>query len=506
VIGEVARRDSTRLMAALALAVSFAPSLLRRSRRDQAAISLAAAGLGAAAGAATEVAVVRVARHLHGDETAARLALAGIGAVATLAELPASPSSAVALLGTTARVAGISALVGSLAPVRARSGVRDPRVVAAGLAAIGAGGWAWRRRIARRRAARPRLTEYPAERWLPTVSYGPESLVARQTLDFEATRFLGTAAGAEEITALRGGAARDPVRVFVGVRSAATIQERCALAVRELERLGAFERARVLVVAATLRGYVNPVVVGAAEHLARGDLATVVVQYHDRRTLLMPAKVPVAARTHRALLLALAGRDDVPEVAVYGESLGAWASQNVFRRGGLAALEALRVRRALWIGTPAFSLLRRAFERGRLPRDERVAMVRTTDLVAGDAPDAERVRFVFLHRATDPVVLFGGLELLWRRPDWLPAAGWRPGITFLQVLADLVRATNWPAALPQALAHDYRLEGPLAVRLALGHLGVPRDEVGRIADHLVAQEVARGSRLRALRSRYHDSR
>ena len=42
-------RDSTRLMAALALAASFAPSLLRRSRRDQAVISLAAAGLGAAA-------------------------------------------------------------------------------------------------------------------------------------------------------------------------------------------------------------------------------------------------------------------------------------------------------------------------------------------------------------------------------------------------------------------------------------------------------------------------
>jgi uncharacterized membrane protein len=500
-------RDSTRLMAALALAASFAPSLLRRSRRDQAVISLAAAGLGAAAGAATEALVVRVADRLELDETAARLTLAGVGAAATLAELPASPSSAVALVGTGARVAGIAALVGSLAPVRDRPYVRDPRALAgAGLLAGGAW-WGWRTYKARRRRGRRRLAEYPAERWLPTVSLGPDSLVPRETLDFEATRFLGTAVPAEEIAALDPSApAIDPIRVFVGVHSAPTVEARCELAVRELERLGAFERARVVVVAATLRGYVNPVVVAAEEHLSRGDVATVVVQYHDRRTLLMPAKVPIAARTHRELLRRLAARDDVPEVAVYGESLGAWASQNVFREGGLAALEALRVERALWIGTPLFSRLRRAFERGRLPRDERVATVRTADLVEGDPPGAERVRYVFLSRSTDPVVLFPGLELMWRRPDWLPPGQWRPGITFLQIVADLVRATNWTSGLPQALAHDYRLEGPLAVRLAFGHLGVTRERASRIADHLVREEIERGARLRAARRGYTSSR
>jgi hypothetical protein len=235
---------------------------------------------------------------------------------------------------------------------------------------------------------------------------------------------------------------------------------------------------------------------------AGGDVASVTVQYHDRRTLLMPLKVPIAARTHRALLEELRRRAPrAVELCVYGESLGAWASQNVFRAGGLAALEALRVGRALWIGTPVFSRLRRAFERGRLPSDERVMTVRTSELVAGDPPGTERARYVFLQRSTDPVVLFPGLELAWRRPEWLPAGRWRPGITFLQVVADLVRATNWPAALPQALAHDYRIEGPLAVRLAFGH-GTSRDEVDRIADHLVRQEVQRGALLRAARRGY----
>ena len=53
-----------------------------------------------------------------------------------------------------------------------------------------------------------------------------------------------------------------------------------------------------------------------------------------------------------------------------------------------------------------------------------------------------------------------------------------------------------------ALAHDYRMEGPLGVRLAFGHHDVPREEAARIADELIAQEVANGAHLRAARRRY----
>jgi hypothetical protein len=79
---------------------------------------------------------------------------------------------------------------------------------------------------------------------------------------------------------------------------------------------------------------------------------------------------------------------------------------------------------------------------------------------------------------------------------------WRPGITFVQTLIDLINATNWTSALPQALAHDYRLEGPLGVRLAFGHHDVPREAAARIADELIAQEVANGAHLREARRRY----
>jgi uncharacterized membrane protein len=477
----VRRRDTARLTAALALAASFAPSLMRRSRRDQLLVSLAATALGGAAGAATEVVVTRLARRL-GSESAARSVLVGAGVFSLVGELSASPLSGVALAGTVARVSGMCALVGAVAPVRDALPLDDPRTVA-GVAVVGAAALVgWRELERRARPPRPRLHHHPE--FVPD----PDSLIAAGTLDFEGTRFLA-------------GAQRGAIRVFAGVRSAPTVQERCRLAVAELERRGAFERARIVVCSPTLRGYVNPIPVAAEEHLSDGDVASVAVQYFDRRTLLMPLKVPLAARTHRELLVQLRVRPAIPgpEVVVYGESLGAWASQNVFRAGGVRALDALGVSRALWIGTPAFSRLPRLMARGAVPSDERVGEVQARDLLeSGPPPGAEHLRFVFLQRRTDPVVLFSGLELAWRRPEWLPERDWTPGVTFLQLLADLFAATNWTSTVPQALAHDYRLEGPAAVALAFGHRAT-RAALADLGDRLVRAEVERAALLRSLR-------
>jgi uncharacterized membrane protein len=482
----VRTRETAGLTAAAALALSFAPTLMRRRRREQLLVSAASAALGGLAGAATEVLVMRLAERLEGGEGAARAALAGAGGLAVLAELPSDPHPAVSLAGQAARVSAICALIGAVAPVRETVPLDRPRTLAA-VAVTGAAALVgWQQLEKRSRPRRPRLDEYPAERRLATTS----SVAG----GFEGSRFTGTAVAADEMAA----AAIDPIRVFVGVRAAETVEERARLAVDELERLGAFERARILVCSATLRGYVNPVPVAAEEHLSRGDVASVVVQYHDKRTLLMPAKVPIAARTHRALLEELRRR--VPpggaEICVYGESLGAWASQNVFRGGGVRALDEARVARALWIGTPYFSRLPRLLAKGELPSDERVGTIRTPDLLHGQGDPAWR--FVFLERRTDPVVLFSGLELIWRRPDWLPPGRWTPGVTFIGLAFDLVAATNWTSTVPQALAHDYRLEGPLAVDLAFGH-SADRERLDELADRLGAEEVARAARLRALR-------
>jgi uncharacterized membrane protein len=477
----VERRDTARLTAALALAASFAPSLMRRSRRDQLAVSAGAALLGGVAGAATEVLVTRLARHVGGEGPARAVLVAG-GVVSFAGEVSASPVSAIALAGTAARVGGMCALIGAVAPVREAIPLEDPRKLAA-VGAVGAAALVgWRQLEKRARPPRPRL------RHDPDFVADPESLIDAGTLDFEGSRFVAGARGRA-------------IRVFVGVRSAPSVEARARLAVDELERRGGFARSRILVCSPTLRGYVSPIPVAAEEALSGGDVASVAVQYFDRRTPLMPLKVPIATRTHAALLAEL--RDRVPaggpDICVYGESLGAWASQNAFRPGGVRTLDALRVARALWIGSPAFSPLPRLMARGAVPSDERVGRVDARELLREGPPlGAERLRFVLLSRRTDPVVLFSGLDLAWRRPDWLTEREWTPGVTFLALLADLFAATNWTATVPQALAHDYRLEGPAAVSLAFGH-AAPRERLEALGDLLVREEVERAARLRAAR-------
>ena len=71
-------------------------------------------------------------------------------------------------------------------------------------------------------------------------------------------------------------------------------------------------------------------------------------------------------------------------------------------------------------------------------------------------------------------------------------------MTFVQTLADLMAATRWPGSAPRALAHDYRLEGPAAVDLAMGHRADPA-YLAELADLLVRRELERGARLRRLR-------
>jgi uncharacterized membrane protein len=271
------------------------------------------------------------------------------------------------------------------------------------------------------------------------------------------------------------------------------VAARCDLALAELERLGAFERSRLVVCSATLRGYVNPVPVAAEELLSQGDVAHVVVQYFDRRTPYLWRKVPVAAQTHRELLARLERRAG-PEVCVYGESLGAWASQQVFRDEGPDGLDRRGIARALWVGTPYLSRFGRRAR--RLRDDPRVRVLRTREVLEADPAAVGPLRFVLLERLTDPVVLFPGLELLWRRPPWYPGGSWKPGISFVQGLLDLVKATRWTAEQPVAEGHDYRIELPLAVNLAFGHHR-PRAAAEAVAQRVLETEAARSAAVRA---------
>ncbi len=90
------------------------------------------------------------------------------------------------------------------------------------------------------------------------VSGGPGSLVAWGSLGLEGRSFTATAPSIADLSAFSGQPALSPVRVYVGLDSADSPQARAELAVRELDRTGAFSRKVLAVVATTGTGWVAP--------------------------------------------------------------------------------------------------------------------------------------------------------------------------------------------------------------------------------------------------------
>ena len=275
-----------------------------------------------------------------------------------------------------------------------------------------------------------------------------------------------------------------PIQVYVGLDSAATPRERVDLALAELERTGAFDRSVLMLVSPTGTGYVNYVAVAAAEYLTRGDIATVTLQYSKRPSPLSLGMVAGAREQNRLLWLRILDRlresaGPRPKVVLFGESLGAHTSQDVFLHWGTLGLSTLGIDRALWIGTPyASGWMHQLSDRARLDvQSDLVAVVNDfgqfEDVVAerGSKP-----RYVLVSHDNDGVTKFG-LDLLATAPGWLgrdrpeieevdgasprgipSGMRWRPITTFFQSLVDMKNAQA-PGPF-RAWAHDYRADLP----------------------------------------------
>ena len=180
------------------------------------------------------------------------------------------------------------------------------------------------------------------------VSGGPGSGVAWETLSRQGRRNVATVLRSEAIGQVMGEpAAAEPIRVFVGLESAEA--ERVALTVEELRRTGAFDRELLMVISPTGTGYVNDVAVETAEYLTRGNMASVTMQYSLRPSPLSLDRV-AEGRTHYRMLIdaihnALAQRppEQRPRVVLFGESLGAWTSQDAFAHRGTQGLSLIHI-------------------------------------------------------------------------------------------------------------------------------------------------------------------
>jgi uncharacterized membrane protein len=310
----------------------------------------------------------------------------------------------------------------------------------------------------------------------PERSGSPDSLVPWADLGLQGRNFTGTGPTPRELAAFSGRPARQPVRAYVGLASADDVRDRAALAVRELERAGGFDRAVLVVVTTTGTGWVDPAASNSLEYEFGGDTAMVAMQYSYLPSWLSFLVDQVKARdAGRALFDAVYGawaqlpERSRPQLYVFGESLGTFGGEAAF--SGLADVEN-RTDGVLWAGPPNFNELWRGLVADREPGSPEWLPVYEdgrTVRFADEAPDLgappgpwDDPRVVYLQNASDPIVWWSP-RLLLDRPDWLEgergpdvsgSTVWLPFVTFWQVTADLVFSTG----VPDGHGHTYRAD------------------------------------------------
>ena len=335
------------------------------------------------------------------------------------------------------------------------------------------------------------------------VTGGAYSLVPYDTLGLQGRRLVSVATAADDIEAVMGESPRkDPVRVFIGVDSAESIEERVELAIQELRRTGGFDRSTIVAASPAGTGYVNYITVEAAELMARGDVATVAIQYGSLPSMLSMNKVEEASALYAELVARLRAEIDTLDRGIqlyaYGESLGAQTGQN-----GIESIwngTDLPVDGALWVGTPSGTGL---FD--QLTTDAGVPVFdRPEQLIEHMDSGESTPPAVYLNHDNDPVASFTPSTFS-TMPDWIkeedrgrgvnPYQRWLPGIAFWQGLIDTKNAATVVPGEFKSTGHDYRADLARFTRVAYEFDDVTAEQMTRIEDRLRSSEVERAANI-----------
>jgi uncharacterized membrane protein len=329
------------------------------------------------------------------------------------------------------------------------------------------------------------------------------SLVKWDELGRAGREFVASGPTAAQISAFTERPARDPVRVYVGLRGADTPRERAKLALEELKRQGGFDRSTLIVITPTGTGWVDPAAMNTVEYLLDGDVASVAVQYsYLNSPLSLMFQPEYGAAAARALFAAIYGywttlpRDKRPKLYLHGLSLGAMNSE---KSAELFETIGDPIDGALWSGPPFESRIWRSITDNRnegspewLPefRDSRFVrfMNQNGPTVSPDAPWGP-MRVVYLQYASDPIVLFTYRDA-YQRPAWMraprgpdvsPELQWYPLVTMLQLALDMAVATSTPMGFGHVYAPEHYIDAWVAVTNV--HHWSP-DALAKLKDHL----------------------
>ncbi|MBN8956409.1 MAG: alpha/beta-hydrolase family protein [Rhizobiales bacterium] len=338
------------------------------------------------------------------------------------------------------------------------------------------------------------------------------SLLKWDELGRAGREFIASGPSAAEITAFTKKAAREPIRVYVGLRGAESVKARAELALAELKRVKAFQRAVLVVITPTGTGWVDPSAMDALEYLHQGDVASVAVQYSYMSSPLSLLLQPeYGSATARALFSAVYDywttlpKDQRPRLYLHGLSLGAMNSE---RSVELLDMIGDPINGALWSGPPFGSRLWRAFTDGRAPgtpawlptyRDSRAVRFMNQDgsRVPRGTPWGP-LRIVYLQYASDAVTFFDP-HGFYQRPAWLDPRGpdvspefrWYPIVTTLQIGLDMAMATTTPMGYGHVFAPEHYVDAWVAVTDVQNWSD---DELAALKKHLRAAADANAAR------------
>ncbi len=338
----------------------------------------------------------------------------------------------------------------------------------------------------------------------PSMTGSAASFIAWNKLGRMGRRFVTAGATASEIEAFTHKPALTPIRVYAGLNTAGTVEERAALALEEMKRVGGFERSILVVVTPTGTGWIDPSAMAPLEILHNGDVASVAMQYSYLTSPLSLLIEPgYGAEAAKALFSAIYGywttlpKDHRPKLYLQGLSLG---SLNSERSASLFEIFADPIQGAVWSGPPFVNPIwsqvtasRNAGSPAWLPRFRDGSMIRFMNQDGINAPaDAPwgPIRIIYLQYASDATTFFAP-QYAYRRPDWLdaprgpdvsPQLQWFPFVTMLQLGVDMMLADTTPMGYGHVIAPEHYLDAWIAVTAPEGWSA---DQIAKLKEYLI---------------------
>lgn len=319
----------------------------------------------------------------------------------------------------------------------------------------------------------------------PQKTGGPASLIGWQGLGKMGRDYIASAPTGSEIAAQTHQDAKEPIRVYAGLNSAKTVEERAKLALDELVRVGGFERSTLVIITPTGTGWVDPAGIDPVEYLHHGDIASVAIQYSYLPSWLSLLVEPgYGSEASRALFAQVYGhwkqlpKDKRPKLYLYGLSLGAMNSD---LSSDLYDVVGDPYQGALWAGPPFPSRTWNTATAGRvagspawLPRFRDGSIIRFTNqqnALGLDGAPWGPIRIVYLQYASDPIVFFDPYSAF-RQPAWMkgergpdvsPRFRWFPIVTLLQLTVDIGLGTTAPMGHGHVYAPEHYIDAWVAV-------------------------------------------